>query len=298
MADEIVVGGSAPPVTTRRPVALGPKGDPGANGTDGREIELSKSDTHIRWRYLGDDDWENLVAISELVGAVGAPGADGREVELQKSSTYVQWRYEGDASWVNLVALAEITGPTGATGAQGPTGATGAQGPIGAAGPQGPIGLTGAAGPQGDTGPQGPQGPTGVTGATGPQGATGPAGATGPTGPAGATGPAGLAQETVYAGGNSGASQTLSLANGTIQTWTLTGNCAFTMPTAVAGAQFTLMLTQDGTGSRVPTWTTAKWSGGLAPTLSTAASKVDVLSFICWDATFGWAGLVVGLDVR
>lgn len=36
------------------------------SGTDGREIELQKSSTHIQWRYVGDSVWTNLITIDEL----------------------------------------------------------------------------------------------------------------------------------------------------------------------------------------------------------------------------------------
>jgi hypothetical protein len=71
-----------------------------------------------------------------------------------------------------------------------------------------------------------------------------------------------------------------------------------TFPTAAAGKSFLVRLVQDGTGSRLATWpATAKWPGGLAPTLSTGTGKKDLISFVCVDGT-NWAGLVAGLDVR
>jgi hypothetical protein len=87
--------------------------------------------------------------------------------------------------------------------------------------------------------------------------------------------------ETVVAIGNSGTSQTLSLTNGTVQTVTMTGNCTFTMPTATAGKSFILICTQDGTGSRTAVFTSVKFPGGTAPTLTTTATTgVDILTFV------------------
>lgn len=93
------------------------------NGTDGREIELQTSATHVQWRYQGTVGWTDLIALTAITGAPGQDGADstvpgpdgddGREVELQSSGGYIQWRYVGDTSWTNLVALAVITGPAG-----------------------------------------------------------------------------------------------------------------------------------------------------------------------------------------
>jgi len=83
------------------------------------------------------------------------------------------------------------------------------------------------------------------------------------------------------------AAKTISLTNGTVQTCTLTNNCTFTMPTATAGKSFTLFL-NTGAGSFTSTFTSVKWSGGTAPTITVTASKVDIISFVS-DGT-SWYG--------
>ena len=106
--------------------------------------------------------------------------------------------------------------------------------------------------------------------------------------------------ETVYAGGNTGTSQTLAETNGNVQTWTMNGNCTFTMPSGSglqAGTSLTLILTQDGTGSRTGAFTGVKWAGGTAPTLTTTATTgIDVLTFITFNggASPVWYGFVAG----
>jgi hypothetical protein len=100
--------------------------------------------------------------------------------------------------------------------------------------------------------------------------------------------------ESVVAIGNSGTSQTLSLTNGTVQTVTMTGNCTFTMPTATAGKSFILICTQDATGSRTAVFTSVKFPGGTAPTLTTTATTgVDILTFVSngtsWFGTYAQA---------
>ena len=110
--------------------------------------------------------------------------------------------------------------------------------------------------------------------------------------------------ETVYAGGNSGTSQTLALTNGNVQSWTLTANCTFTMPagsTLQPGSSLTLILTQDGTGSRTGAFTSVKWAGGTAPTLTTTASTgVDIITFTTFNggASPVWYGFVAGADMQ
>lgn len=85
---------------------------------------------------------------------------------------------------------------------------------------------------------------------------------------------------------------TLSLTNGTVQIITLGGNVTITMPTATSGKSFIMYLKQDGTGSRTVTWSTVKWAGGTAPTITSTASRQDILSFFA-DGT-NWYGVVVG----
>lgn len=93
--------------------------------------------------------------------------------------------------------------------------------------------------------------------------------------------------ESVVAIGNSSTAQTLSLTNGTVQTVTLTGNCTFTMPTAAAGKSFVLIVS-TGAGSFTGTFTGVKWPSATAPTLTTIASRWDILTFFS-DGTY-WYG--------
>lgn len=67
---------------------------------------------------------------------------------------------------------------------------------------------------------------------------------------------------------------------------TLGGNRTLSNPTnAQAGATYNLIVIQDGTGSRTLAYgANYKWPGGIAPTLSTAAAAIDVLSFL-YDGT-------------
>jgi len=97
--------------------------------------------------------------------------------------------------------------------------------------------------------------------------------------------------ETPYSA-NSSTAITLALTNGTVQIITLTGNATITMPTATSGKSFIMFLKQDGTGSRTVTWSTVKWAGGTAPTITSTASRQDILSFFSDGSS--WFGVVVG----
>jgi hypothetical protein len=97
--------------------------------------------------------------------------------------------------------------------------------------------------------------------------------------------------ETAYTA-NTSTAITVSLANGTVQILTLTGNATITMPTAAAGKSFIIILRQDGTGSRSVTWSTVNWAGATAPTVTGTASKQDIFSFFS-DGT-SWYGATLG----
>lgn len=77
------------------------------------------------------------------------------------------------------------------------------------------------------------------------------------------------------------ASISWDMNNGEVATVTLGGNRALSNPTNLKVGTYVLIVKQDGTGSRTLTYGSAfKWQGGTAPTLSTAANAVDVLTFV------------------
>lgn len=97
--------------------------------------------------------------------------------------------------------------------------------------------------------------------------------------------------ETTNAIGTVSTASTLSLSSGTVLTATLTAStaCTFTMPTATAGKSFVLLLKQAAsTGNGTATFTGVKWSSGGAPTITPAAGKMDILTFVS-DGT-NWYG--------
>jgi hypothetical protein len=101
--------------------------------------------------------------------------------------------------------------------------------------------------------------------------------------------------ETLQAVGTVGSTSTLALTNGTVLTATLTAStpCTFTMPTATAGKSFILKLTQASSGMTTATFTSVKFPGGAAPTITATASAVDILSFVSdgtnWYGTYAQA---------
>lgn len=87
--------------------------------------------------------------------------------------------------------------------------------------------------------------------------------------------------------GNSSTADTIDWTLSNKQKSTLTGNCTFTFTAPPGPCNLVLKLVQDGTGSRTVTWPAAvHWSGGTAPTLTTTASRVDIIAFYYDGSTY------------
>lgn len=87
-----------------------------------------------------------------------------------------------------------------------------------------------------------------------------------------------ITPEEVQALGNVTGAITVNVASGNVVTATLTGNITPTLTAGeFAGQDMTLMLTQDGTGSRTVTWPSNFKKAGGTLTLSTGAGAVDLI---------------------
>ena len=77
---------------------------------------------------------------------------------------------------------------------------------------------------------------------------------------------------------NTGNAYTINIATSTIVTANLTANCTFTMPANTAGKSFILFL-KTGAGNWTGTFTGVKFVSNTAPTITTAANSMDILTF-------------------
>lgn len=94
-----------------------------------------------------------------------------------------------------------------------------------------------------------------------------------------------------------GATVTFDMSASNINSVTLGGNRTLAVSNVSVGQCFMLRLTQDGTGSRTVTWfTTIKWAGGAAPTLTTTAAKADLFGFLC-TSSGNYDGFVIGQNI-
>lgn len=100
-------------------------------GVSGREVEFRVNDTHIQWRYVGEETWLNLVSLETLKGndgLPGLPGTNGREVEFSVNETHIQWKYSDEVNYTNLISLDLIKGLAGTNGLDGKDGNDGLDG--------------------------------------------------------------------------------------------------------------------------------------------------------------------------
>lgn len=94
------------------------------------------------------------------------------------------------------------------------------------------------------------------------------------------------------------ATATLNLTTGNIHSITMPeGNITIAISNEAVGQCFLIEITQDATGSRTVTWfSTIRWTGGSAPTLTTTANKRDVFGFRV-TGTDTYDGYIVGMNL-
>tara|TARA_Y100001963_G_scaffold60986_1_gene85142 strand:- start:940 stop:4011 length:3072 start_codon:yes stop_codon:yes gene_type:complete len=102
----------------------------------------------------------------------------------------------------------------------------------------------------------------------------------------------------VNALGNVNSNPTFDFTVANYITMTLTGNVTVQNPTTESvGQSGSIIITQDGTGSRTCAWSNQfKWTGGTAPTLTTTASAVDRIDYLVVAADT--IHCVASLDVK
>lgn len=75
------------------------------------------------------------------------------------------------------------------------------------------------------------------------------------------------------------------------------GNITIALSNVTVGQIFIVEITQDSVGSRTVTWfSTIRWAGGSAPTLTTTANKRDSFGFIC-TGSGTYDGFVIGFNI-
>lgn len=97
---------------------------------------------------------------------------------------------------------------------------------------------------------------------------------------------------------NSGAAYEIDWSAAGVVELTLTDSPTLTFANLAAGRAITLILIQDGTGSRTVTWpASVDWPSTTAPTLSSGANDVDVITMIVRNDGTTVLGFEAGLDM-
>jgi len=109
----------------------------------------------------------------------------------------------------------------------------------------------------------------------------------------------GLVTENVTTVADASTSLTLTTpTTSTLLVITLTADCSVTLPSAVAGQSFTLVVKQNASGNHVITWIgSVKWPSAVTPVLTTSANAIDVFGFFSIDGT-SWIGSLSIQDAR
>ena len=77
-------------------------------GKDGREVELGSNDTHLLWRYVGDNDWYELIAKADITGPQGEKGEKGDPGEAANLDAYSTTEQMNQAIGKAIAALADV----------------------------------------------------------------------------------------------------------------------------------------------------------------------------------------------
>lgn len=98
---------------------------------------------------------------------------------------------------------------------------------------------------------------------------------------------------------DSGTSLTLDVSQANVFDVTLTADCSIDLTGATTGDCYsvTIRLNQDSTGGRAVTWpASVQWDSGSAPSLTTAAGTLSIVSFQSVDGGETWQGFLGGDD--
>lgn len=98
--------------------------DSNKNTNSTKEVEFTNDSEYVKWRYIGDETWNNLIALSELKGESGVDGINGtdgangkngkngvsaKNIELKVDRSTLMWRYVGTDEWKTLINIADLS---------------------------------------------------------------------------------------------------------------------------------------------------------------------------------------------
>ena len=100
--------------------------------------------------------------------------------------------------------------------------------------------------------------------------------------------------ENINTVASSGTAVTIpDVTSSTVHLVALSANCTFTFPAATPGKSFTIRITFASSPYTVTWPSSVRWPNSTAPTLTQAAGKQDMFSFVCLASGL-WMGFVAG----
>lgn len=95
-----------------------------------------------------------------------------------------------------------------------------------------------------------------------------------------------------------GATQVFDCSAGAVFQWTLGANRTMSAPTGQAPGQWMqIRIVQDATGSRTVTWPSViVWPAATAPTLTTTAGRMDIVTGVWDDLNSRWRMAATALN--
>ena len=135
--------------------------------------EVRNNGTAIQWRYPAEEEWRDLVALTELRGAAGENGKDGADGKNGVDGRNGTNGKDGINGTDGKNGISGIDGKNGIDGKDGVDGKNGADGKDGINGTDGKNGLDGKDGINGTDGKDGTNGKDGIDGKDGADGKDG-----------------------------------------------------------------------------------------------------------------------------
>lgn len=107
----------------------------------------------------------------------------------------------------------------------------------------------------------------------------------------------GSSTPSIVSNGNSGASKTIDLSTGEVQSLTVTADTTLTLSNPTAGGTYLLNLYQDSTGSRTITWPSdVRWTNGGDQLTTSGPGRLDLVTLF-YNGTFYAASYAANTNV-
>jgi len=87
----------------------------GPKGIDGREVTFQVVNNVIKWQYVGDSSWSDLLDLTSITQS-------NQTIEINVSGDNIMWKYSDEMEWKVLFSLDSVKGSDGINGENGKNG--------------------------------------------------------------------------------------------------------------------------------------------------------------------------------